>query len=188
MKEELWRPVIGYESLYEVSNHGLVRTVEHRRPSGLWNQSETVVRGRILKPCQNWAGYLRVRLYQEGRSKVFSIHRLVAIAFVPLTVGLSVVPSGGRLEVNHIDGNKQNNNAVNLEWVTPSENHFHRTRTLKKGSGISSYKAKLSEEQVRQIRRMAAIGKNSTTIASELSLGFTVVWGVVSGKTYRTVE
>lgn len=99
--EEIWKDVVGYEGRYKVSNTGKVR--------GLLS-------GKILKPY-NQRGYLFVclRVHQKGRN--FSIHRLVASAFVER--------QDGKTDVNHTDGNKANNNADNLEWVTKSENIRH---------------------------------------------------------------
>ena len=103
---ELWQPIEGYEGLYEVSDQGRVRRVKaapHTRP------------GRFLKPMVDRYGYETVGLYLNKKQKWRKVHRLVALAFVH-----------GRDEtVDHIDGNKRNNNASNLRWVS------QRVNTLK---------------------------------------------------------
>lgn len=98
---ENWKDIAGYEGRYQVSDMGRVR-----------NKT-----GRILSPAKNSRGYQRVLLCKDGKKKNHSVHRLVALAFVPI----------GRegLEVNHINGIKTDNRAENLEWVTRSENMAH---------------------------------------------------------------
>ena len=94
-----WKSVIGYEDLYEVSSDGRVRSVRHKK----------------LKECKqqiDHKGYIRVCLYKNGKTKNARVHRLVLEAFV----------GKSDLQVDHIDGNKKNNNLSNLEYVTPKEN------------------------------------------------------------------
>lgn len=98
--EEIWLPVQGYEGLYEVSDHGRVRSGKV-----------------ILKPHHMNNGYDNVSLFKNGKYKFFGIHRLVALAFVP---NESRLP-----QVNHKDGNKRNNFASNLEWCSASRNIQH---------------------------------------------------------------
>lgn len=111
---EIWRPIEGFDGEYEVSNYGRVRTLNffRRTKDGKWYP----VKARILKQY-NQKGYLHVNLARNGHYKRFRVHRLVACAFIPKI--------DGKTDVNHIDGNKQNNNAENLEWCTPSENIRH---------------------------------------------------------------
>lgn len=131
--EEVWKPIKGYEGLYEVSNLGnvrsfdkVVRCVRNGKEMGITHK------GKVLKPVKRQHGYLGVMLYGKGGHKTrglktFSIHRLVATAFIPNPNGLS--------EVNHIDEDKTNNTATNLEWVTRLENVNYgtaKTRRAKK--------------------------------------------------------
>lgn len=96
---EEWRPVVGYEGLYEVSNTGLVRNV---------------VKGRFLKPGFDKNGYLKCVLSKDGKQKTIYIHRLVASAFIENPLDLP--------QVNHRDEDKTNNVADNLEWCTSKYN------------------------------------------------------------------
>ena len=101
MKEiEIWKPVSGYEGLYEVSNYGRVRSVYRYK--------------KVLKEMVSNSGYARVDLFRDGKRKQYSVHRLVALAFIEKNDDKNVV--------NHKDENKLNNNANNLEWVDHKEN------------------------------------------------------------------
>lgn len=116
--EEIWKDIEGYEGMYQVSNLGRVKSLS-RRCSTHWGTR--LVPEKILKPQEKEFGYLCVNLHKDSKSKEFSIHRLVAFAFVPN-------PSN-KPDVNHNDGNKQNNYPENLEWVTNLENIQHAVRT-----------------------------------------------------------
>lgn len=112
MDKEIWRPVKGYEGVYEVSNLGRVKGVERfcrGRHDGL-----KPVHEKILTTDVSNCGYLRVRLYLYGKSKRLYVHRIVAEAFIPNPDGLP--------QVNHKDENKKNNSVNNLEWCTASYN------------------------------------------------------------------
>ena len=104
---EVWKDVIGYEGLYQVSNLGNVKTCKEK----------------ILKKSFTIDLYHRVNLLNgsENKSKNFRIHRLVAMAFIENLENKETV--------NHIDGNKQNNNVENLEWATRKEQTQHALRT-----------------------------------------------------------
>lgn len=111
---EIWKPVVGYEGLYEISNLGRLKSV-----SRTVNHSKTGSRKipEKIKTPTDIKGYFCCYLYRENVGKRFAIHRLVAEAFIP--------NPENKPEVNHIDGDKHNNNLSNLEWVTPSENMRH---------------------------------------------------------------
>lgn len=86
------------------------------------NTNNQYKNGLIKKP-NIVNNYCQIQLNKQGQVKVFKIHRLVAQMFIP--------NPDGKPQVNHIDGNKQNNNVKNLEWVTPSENQIHSYNVLK---------------------------------------------------------
>lgn len=107
-----WRKIKEFPT-YSVSDEGQVRN-----DAGV----------RTLKPIQRCNGsYLKVYLYNNGIQKQMYVHRLVAEAFIP--------NPENKAEVNHKDGNKQNNAVSNLEWCTSSENHLHRCNVLNKRNG-----------------------------------------------------
>ena len=108
---EEWKAIEGYEGLYEISNLGRVKSLGRiDRFNKKWNC-------RIMKPTYVGKHYQMVRLCKDGKTKNMKVHRLVAEAFVS--------NPDNKPQVNHIDGNKDNNCASNLEWVTNSENQIH---------------------------------------------------------------
>ena len=114
--DEIWKPVAGYEDLYEVSNLGRVR-----------RKAWQIVKGKAEK-----GEYRRVKLCKDGEEKQFLVHRLVAEAFVPNPNSLTIV--------NHKDERPSNNRADNLEWCTYKHNSNWGTRNER----ISSRSANVS--------------------------------------------
>lgn len=102
--KEIWKDIAGYEGLYQVSNHGNIRS--HKR-----------MPNKLLKQSPTNCGYMKVELYKNAKGKMHYVHRLVAQAFLPNPHNKS--------EINHIDGNKANNVLSNLEWASRSENQLH---------------------------------------------------------------
>ena len=123
MKEE-WKPIKGYETRYEVSNLGNVRSIDRviLQKDSHGGMMMKTYKGKPVVQTDNGYGYSIVRLVNFGK-KNFYVHRLVAEAFVDNPFGYDVV--------NHLDFNKKNNNADNLEWTTAAENvkySAHRMR------------------------------------------------------------
>ena len=119
LAEEIWKDIEGYEGYYQVSNLGRIKRLERI------GKSDKHMGDRILSLNQPKSPYLIVRLAVESdnffKDKNFTVHKLVASAFLPKIEGKN--------EVNHIDGNKKNNCASNLEWVSRSENMKHAYET-----------------------------------------------------------
>ena len=108
---EVWKQVSDFEGLYEVSNEGRIRKVR------FINNHVDKEKVFLVTPQDNGRGYLKVSLYKNGQQTQRLVHRVVADAFLDR--------DPNRDFVNHIDGNKRNNRADNLEWCTRSENMLH---------------------------------------------------------------
>lgn len=119
MAAEIWKAVKGFEGLYEVSNLGRVKSLERITQSSSKNGNvyERKTHGRTLKQYVDRYGYMKVILTKEGKPYYFTVHRLVAIAFVEN-------PHSKKC-VDHIDCNRTNNHSDNLRWVTVDENLQH---------------------------------------------------------------
>lgn len=115
--DEIWKPIKGYEGLYEVSNLGRVKSLDRFVNASIKNQKQVLKQGKILKPYKDIRGYLKVSLSKENKRTIKFVHRLVSEAFIPNINNLS--------QVNHIDGNKVNNHIENLEWCSCKENINH---------------------------------------------------------------
>ena len=116
--EEIWKPIEGYEGLYEVSNLGRVRSIKFR------NNRTEFDRIKILKANDNSRGYPAVTLSMHGKTKTYCVHRLVAMAFIPNPQNLP--------DVDHIDHNRTNNVVTNLQWLTKGDN-VRRSKHLMHG-------------------------------------------------------
>lgn len=128
-----WLPIKGYEELYEVSDTGEVRSVD--RVLSVTNQKERLFKGRVLLQTMNkQVQYKQVSLWKENKGTSYYVHRLVAEAFIP--------NPESKPEVNHIDGNRQNNHISNLEWVTSGENSLHASKT-----GLRVYTNRLAKAE-----------------------------------------
>lgn len=111
---EVWKDVVGYEGLYQVSSQGRVKSLDRKDCRG------NRIKGKIIKPLPINSGYLMVHLRnREGERKGKLVHRIVAEAFL--------IALKNETQVDHIDENKVNNRVDNLRWVTPKVNTNHGT-------------------------------------------------------------
>ena len=120
-REEIWKPIKGYEGLYEVSNTGKCRSLDHyitRVING--GLSKRLFKGKVLRNHTGGNGYVMMSLSKEGIVKHFCLHRLVAEAFIPNPNNFKCI--------NHKDENKLNNSVDNLEWCTHKYNDNYGTR------------------------------------------------------------
>lgn len=125
-----WKQIKDYEGLYEVSNDGRVRRLR------FINGSHNFEKIKECKQTLNTWGYMTVNLSKNGKSNTKRVHRLVANAFL----------GESELQIDHIDGNKQNNRLDNLEYVTAKEN---TNRAWNKGI------AKYTDERKEKLRKIA---------------------------------
>lgn len=173
-----WRPVVGYEGLYEVSNCGRVRSVSRTVKCGA---KQRMVSERILKPSISNAGYHTVGLSKNGVSATSRVHRLVAMAFVP--------NPDGKSEVNHIDGNPRNNTPSNLEWCTHSENMLHAYAVLGRERmwGERTGTSVLTECSVKSIRQEKELGASDRALAKKHGVDPSTINLIVNRKIWRHI-
>ena len=151
---EIWKDIKGYEGMYQVSNLGNIKSLERykRNHSKLQKIEEKLLKLHINKTN----GYVYVVLTKDTIEKNIRVHKLVAQAFIE--------NSNNKPQINHIDGNKQNNRVDNLEWCTQSENELHAYRT-----GLAN-----NDKRKIKIRQYSMDGKllktfNSLSEASKLT-------------------
>jgi hypothetical protein len=127
---ETWKDINGYKGLYQVSNFGRVKSLRNNI---------------YLKQIKTKKGYLAVSLCNNGKQLNIHTHRLIALYFC--------LNENGKNCINHIDGNKENNNASNLEWVTYKENNSHADENLLRDiKGKKHPNSKLNDEIIFFIR------------------------------------
>jgi hypothetical protein len=165
--QENWRPIVGYEGLYDISDIGRVNRV------GGWTDGRKIaIRGiRSLKITKS--GYARVTLCRDKTKKEFPVSLLVLAAFVGPKP--SPVHQG-----NHKNGKRADNRLENLEYCTPSENQRHAYKELGRKSsqqGSKSWNAKITEADVPEIRRLRSTGMLLKDIATKFGISVpTICW------------
>jgi len=143
---EEWRDVVGYEGYYQVSNLGRIKGLERIVICNKKGNTKKLKEKMMSQSCTK--DYLSINLRMNGKVSFFTVHRLIAIAFIP--------NPENKPEVNHIKGNKYDNRIWMLEWSTKSENGKHAFQlglsVSKKGSDCVN--SKLTEQQVLEIREL----------------------------------
>jgi len=135
MENEIWKDIEGYEGLYQISNLGNVKSLPKILKN---NHSKYVSKEKYLKQSIGKKGYHSVSLSNNKARKWNSIHRLVAIAFIPNLLNLP--------QVNHKDENKSNNSVSNLEWCTNEYNENYGTRNQRRSEKLSKRVHQYSKE------------------------------------------
>ncbi|MFA7238961.1 MAG: NUMOD4 motif-containing HNH endonuclease [Sulfuricellaceae bacterium] len=153
-----WVDVYGYVGLYQVSDTGLVRSVQ---------------RNIILKQHPHTHGYSQVSIYKDGKAKTHSVHRLMMKSFTP--------EHEWKKQVNHKDGIKTNNTLSNLEWATEQENMGHAFR-----NGLMRSKH-MPFEKVFIIREHLKAGKSLKETARLVGVGRSAVKDIRNGVTFKYV-
>lgn len=155
MKYEIWKPVIGYEGFYEVSNLGRLRSVD-KYIKGKGN-SIRLKKGKILKSQITKIGYLLVVLTKDKKIKGQYVHRLVAEAFIPNPTNLPCV--------NHKNECKTDNRIENLEWCTYGYNINYGTRNEKVSKALTKPKKPI-KSKLKPVYKYSLDGKLIATYLS----------------------
>ena len=116
--KEIWKDIEGYEGRYQVSNFGNVKSLNYKHTG----------EEKIMQSCKDKIGYLHIKLFMNGKPKMYKVHRLVAQAFIPNPENKS--------EVDHIDSNPSNNDVTNLRWVDHEEQYNNEESRKKYLLGI----------------------------------------------------
>jgi hypothetical protein len=162
---EQFRPIVGYEGLYEVGDLGTVVACEKIVPVGITGAVDR--RGRkSLKPSVHPHGHLRVWLSKDGKKKAFLVHRLVAAAWIENPDHLPIV--------NHIDGDPAHNAASNLEWTTISGNTSHAFAggkiVLPQQVGEANNRSRLTEPEIISMRMLFSECGNTAEVARRFGI------------------
>ena len=168
---EVWRSIIGYDGLYEVSNQGNIRA--------LFSACRGKYKiGRLLKPKITPNGYFMVGLYKhEFPIKYATIHRLVLGAFIGLR------PPGK--EARHLDGIKSHNALSNLAWGTHSENIQDTKDHGTMAHGENHVHSKLKNSDVLRIRTLWDGGLSARKISKEFNICVMVAWRIANRKSWK---
>lgn len=167
---EVWKPVVGYYGLYDVSNFGRIKSFNKNGN----NKNSDIIRIQRI----NQFGYLTFNLCKENKKRMIQIHRLVAQAFIP--------NPENKPQVNHKNGIKSDNRVENLEWCTRSENSIHSYYVLDNKSGLINAQKKaydvntiFKENEIKDVLLKRASGLSAIEIAKEYNVDRVTVTSVI---------
>lgn len=175
---EIFKEIPNYEGLYEISNYGNVRSI--KRPVFVNGIQKRTTGDKLMKPYKMPNGYLHVSLTKDRICSSLRIHRLVCDAFLP--------SDEYKPDVNHKDGNKENNHLENLERVSRSENMLHAIQNnLTSAFGNSHPRAILTAEKVREIRKRYSEGERQADLARAFHTSDRNIWEIVKNRTWKSI-
>lgn len=173
-----WSPVPEYSGIYEINKEGIVKRIAQSMLFKRGVQSFIINKPeKILTQSKTKKGYLTVYLV----NKHVPVHRAVAITFISNPLN--------KPQVNHIDGDKENNDISNLEWATASENikHSHRIGLSSARKGEINNKSKLKSNDVLKIRQLSLSGLSQYKIAKLFNIDRSNVGSIVNRKTWKHI-
>ena len=168
-EQEIWKDIVGYEGLYQVSNLGRVKSLKKYKPL-------------IMKQNLDNTGYYMVGIRKDNKQTRYLVHRLVAQAFV--------LNNNNKPHVNHINGVKTDNRSINLEWVTHSENvkHAYDMSLTSKRCGENNTFHKLTEKDVifiRQNFKPYSKDFNRKTFAKMFNISVANIKSILAGRLWK---
>ena len=146
LNNEIWKPIFGYDGIYEVSDLGRVRSLKFGK----------VI---VLRPVKDRKGYLRVGLWKENKVKRFSVHRLVAHAFIPNR-------DESKTQINHRNEIKTDNRVENLEWCDCRYNLTYNGLNLRKKNSKLSKIEKLYDKNLTYTENLEIFIENGVTCST----------------------
>jgi len=170
MEKEIWTNIYinNEKTIYDISTFGQIKNTKTNK---------------ILKPYSNHKGYLMVRLYHNKEPYDFSVHRLVALHFMPVRF----IETD---QVNHEDGNKKNNHLDNLTWVTGTSNIKHAVEhnLITYHKGKDHHMVKYDEELIHKICKMISKGFNNNDIIDNLNVKRTLVQDIRDKRSWTVIS
>ncbi|QHJ81914.1 MAG: hypothetical protein [Bacteriophage sp.] len=177
--EEIWKDIDGFKGYYQVSNLGRVKSIG-RSGKGC----SIVDRIKKVTPSKDGIHYPNFGASTPfNKNKTLMLHRVIAIAFIPNPYN--------KKEVNHIDGDKNNNSLCNLEWVTSSENTNHGLKLgiMNTARGEQKIKqSKLKENQVKEILLHLKNGVPGAHIAKKCNVNKVTIYSIKNGKSWKHIK
>ena len=173
---EIWKHIPGYEESYSASNLGRIRSEKRKVFCGT---GYITIRERILKQSKDKDGYPGVNLSRKGKAPAKKVHRLILLTFkgsYPLNS-----------ETRHLDGDKTNNQTDNLDWGTHMENVQDTREHEKIIHGEKIPWSKLTDQKVREIRKLILGGDTHVAIAKKFGVCRQTINKVISGKSWKRV-
>lgn len=168
---ERWQDLPGYEGLYQCSTLGNIRSVDRQVPYR-GGPKTRIAKGQALTPYVNHRGYACVTLFR-GKRHVKELHTLIAATFLG--------PRPDRHHTHHLNGDKLNNRPANLKYLPSHQHHAHHHR------GEGCHKARLTDEQVNEIRRLLSNGVFQKDIAKQYGVSRSTIGEINRGKTWKHI-
>lgn len=177
-EKEIWKDIPNYEGYYQISSFGRVKSLERVI---ITNTKKKQVVKECIRKNVLIKGYCRVVFLNKQKRQNMPVHRLVAISFIENSLN--------KKYVNHIDGNKQNNNVSNLEWVTASENttHSYRLGLNYKTMTENHHSAKLKNRDIPNIIKLSKNGIKQTEIAIIYKVSPSVINSIIRGRNWKHI-
>ena len=174
MNKEIWKDIPGFEGSYAVSTRGGLKSLT--RVVVDVNGRKVRIQERILRTQVCTKGYSQVSLTKAGLTKIFLVHRLVAVAFLPRAIN--------KPDINHKNGDKRDNRLENLEWVSNQENMDHAKAHGLILSGDRLPQARLTQKQAKRIKHSLKAGVSTRMLANRFGVSLGVIRGIKRGRSY----